>query len=183
MGQAQSALDFKLLSLTFALRDRLFPRITILNEVGIAPGSVVLDYGCGPGGYIVPLASLVGSTGTIYAQDMDPRALRSVEAIAERHGLKQVQTIQSDCKTGLPDVSVDVVLLYDIVHHLHDPDAIMEELYRVLRPDGILSFSDHHMKERDIASYFSRHNLFAIRERHKKTCTLTKVIYGSDVHR
>jgi len=178
MGQAQSALGFKLLSLTFALRDRLFPRITVLNEVGIGLGSVVLDYGCGPGGYIVPLASIIGSTGTIYAQDMDPRAVRSVEAIAAHHGLKQVQTIQSDCKTGLPDESVDVVLLYDIFHHLHNPHAIIEELYRVLRPEGILSFSDHHMKDRDMAAYFSRHNRFAVRERHKKTCTLVKILKG-----
>lgn len=61
--------------------------------------------------------------------------------------LANVETIHSDCKTGLPDNSVDAVLLYDTFHDLSDPDGVLEELHRVLKPDGILSFSDHHMKK------------------------------------
>lgn len=178
MEKTQSALGFTLMSLSFKLRDFLFPRITILDEVGIGPGNVVLDYGCGPGGYIVPLASIIGSSGKIYAQDIDSRALRSVEAISVKHNLKNVKTIQSGCKTGLPDESVDVVLLYDIFHHLQNPDEIMDELYRVLKSDGILSFSDHHMKDAGIEAYFGRHNRFAIRERYRKTCSLVKIKKG-----
>ncbi len=174
MGKRNSALGFNLLSYTFKLRDVLFPRITILNEVGISPGSVVLDYGCGPGGYIRPLVSIIGSSGSIYALDIDPRAIKAVEAISTKNNLKNVRTIQSGCKTGLPDESVDVVLFYDIFHHLHNPDEILEELHRVLKPDGILSFSDHHMKDEDMEEYFSAHNVFRIREKKKKTYTLLK---------
>ena len=62
--------DFKLISFAFKFRDFFVPRMNILKEVGIKPGFHVLDYGCGPGGYIVPLAELVGKSGKIYALDI-----------------------------------------------------------------------------------------------------------------
>lgn len=55
-----------------------------------------------------------------------------------------------DDKSGLPDNSVDVVLLYDTFHDLSDPDGVLEELHRVLKLNGILSFTDHHMEEYEI---------------------------------
>ena len=42
---------------------------------------------------------------------------------------------------------MDIILLYDVFHHLSDPSAILKELHRVLKPEGILSFSDHRMDE------------------------------------
>ena len=59
MHKAQSNIDFKLMTLTFKLRDLFVSRMKILQEAGIAPGHHVLDYGCGPGSYILPLAELV----------------------------------------------------------------------------------------------------------------------------
>lgn len=55
MGKSDSILGFKLMSLSFKIRDLFLPRINVLNEVGIKPGSTVLDYGCGSGSYILPL--------------------------------------------------------------------------------------------------------------------------------
>jgi ubiquinone/menaquinone biosynthesis C-methylase UbiE len=73
-----------------------------------------------------------------------------------------VETILSDCKTGLPDDSIDVVLLYDTFHDLSDPNMALEELHRVLKPNGILSFSDHHMKENEIISKVTDNELFRL---------------------
>jgi hypothetical protein len=39
-------------------------------------------------------------------------AVQRVRALARVRGLANVQAIQSDCRTGLPDDSIDVVLLY-----------------------------------------------------------------------
>ena len=47
-----SALDFKVISVLFKVRDAFIPRIKVLDEVGIKPGFIVLDYGCGPGCWI-----------------------------------------------------------------------------------------------------------------------------------
>jgi hypothetical protein len=79
-----------------------------------------------------------------------------------------VETIHSDCKTGLPDNSLDAVLLYDAFHDLSDPDG-------VLKPDGILSFSDHHMKEDEVASRVTNKGLFKLSSRDKRTHSFLKV--------
>ena len=123
MKKSESMLAFKLMRFTFKIRDLFSPRINVLSEVGIKPGNRVLDYGCGPGSYIAPLSSLVGASGEIFALDVHPAAIHSVEDIALKKKLENVKTIQSDCHTDLPDQSVDVVLLYDTYHDLHNSEA------------------------------------------------------------
>ena len=53
------------MAITFKIRDFFLPRMNILKEVGVMTGFHVLDYGCGPGGYVVPLSELVGETGKV----------------------------------------------------------------------------------------------------------------------
>ncbi len=174
MDKPEPNLHFKLMSFCYKFRDFFLPRINILNEVGIRPGFHVLDYGCGPGGYITPLAELVGKSGKIYALDIHPLAIQTVQGIAARKQLTNVETICSDCKTELPDNSVDVVLFYDTFHTLGDPDRVLEELRRVLRPHGILSFSDHHVKENEIVSRLTNRGLFRLARKGKRTYTFVK---------
>jgi len=107
----QSSLSFKIMSLQFKLRDLINPRQVILKEAGIKPGFQVLDFGCGPGGYILPLATLTGPSGKIYALDINPNAIQAVKSLASKHQLTNVATILSDSATGLPDRSMDVILL------------------------------------------------------------------------
>ena len=174
MDKPKSNLDFKLMSLTYKFRDLRLPHMNILKEVGIEPGFHVLDYGCGPGSYTIPLAELVGKSGKIYALDIHPLAIKSVQSIASRKQLTNVETICSDCKTGLPDNSVDVVLLYDTLHALSDPNGVLEELHRVLKPNGVLSFNDHHMKEDEILSKITGNGLFRLSSKGQTTYSFLK---------
>jgi ubiquinone/menaquinone biosynthesis C-methylase UbiE len=162
MEKPQSGFSFKLMSLMFKLRDLIRPRGNILKEVGIKPGFQVLDFGCGPGGYILPLAKLTGPSGKIYALDINPAAILTVKSLAARHKLVNVQTILSDGATGLPDSSVDVALLYDVLHHLPKRDEVLVELHRVLKPDGILSVSDHHLTGKEINTRITVTGLFRL---------------------
>jgi len=175
MDKPTSDLHFRIMSFCYKFRDALSPRMSVLKEVGIKPGDHVLDYGCGPGSYIVPLAELVGESGKIYALDIHPLAIQRVQRIASKKRLTNVETILSNCKTGLPDNSIDVVLLYDTFHDLSNPDEVLEELHRVLKPDGILSFSDHHMEEDEIASKIANRGLFKLSERGEKTYSFSKL--------
>jgi ubiquinone/menaquinone biosynthesis C-methylase UbiE len=174
MDKAESNLGFRLMAFSYKFRDLRLPRKNILKEVGIKPGFHVLDYGCGPGSYIVPLAELVGESGKVYALDIHPLAIRKVQNIASKKQLANVETILSDCQTGLPDNSLDMVLLYDIFHHLSDPDRILKELHRVLKPDGILSFSDHHMEENEIVSGVTNSGLFKLARKGQRTYRFLK---------
>jgi ubiquinone/menaquinone biosynthesis C-methylase UbiE len=174
MDKVESNLGFRLMALGYKFRDLRLPRMDILKEVGIKQGFHVLDYGCGPGSYIIPLAELVGKSGKIHALDIHPLAIQKVQDIASRKQLANVETILSDCKTGLPDNSLDVVLLYDIFHDLSDPNGVLEELHRVLKANGVLSFSDHHMKEHEIVSGVTSGRLFRLSRKGERTYTFSK---------
>jgi ubiquinone/menaquinone biosynthesis C-methylase UbiE len=173
-AKPKSGLDFRLMSLTYKFRDFLQPRMSVLDEVGIKEGHHVLDYGCGPGSYTVPLAELVGKSGKIYALDVHPLAIQAVKRLASRKRLENVQTILSDCETGLQPSSVDVVLLYDILHDLGDPNRVLEELHRTLKPKGILSVRDHHMKQDEIVSKATSGGLFKLSAKGKRTCSFAR---------
>jgi len=168
-------LHFKIMVLGYMFRDFFSPRKHVLNEVGIKPGFHVLDYGCGPGSYIRLLAELVGNSGKIYALDTHPLAIKMVQGNIIKNNLLNVKTVFSDCDTGLPNDSIDVVLLHDVFHNLSEPNKVLQELYRVLKPNGILSFSDHHMKEDDIYTNITEANLFILSRQGKKVYIFSAV--------
>lgn len=170
-----SNLGFRAMAFTFKIRDFFNPRWDIVKEVGIKEGFHVLDYGCGSGSYVPAVAELVGESGKVYALDVHPLAVEMVKKLAEKKQLANVETILSDRKTGLPEDSIDVVLLYDVFHDLKDPDAVLEELQRVLKLDGILSLSNHHMKEDEIISNLTSRSLFKLLRKGEKTYSFTKM--------
>lgn len=150
MHNPLAILRFQFMVAVFRLRDWRRPRREVLQEVGIRPGFHILDYGCGTGSYIRESARLVGESGEVYALDANPLAIKAAKQLAATHGLRNVRTILSDCATGLPDSSVAVVLLYDILHDLSDRNGVLREIHRILKPTGILSISDHHLCRADI---------------------------------
>ena len=174
MDKPMSHLMFQGMSFIFMLRDFFYPRKSILMETGIKPGDYVLDYGCGPGGYVAPASKMLGKAGRVYALDINPLAVRRVQKIATKKQLSNVETICSDCKTRLDDKSMDVILLYDIFHILRNPDSVMKELHRVLKPKGTMSFSDHHMNENDIMAKMAHGDLFLLSKKGKKTYSFFK---------
>jgi len=174
VNKPMSNIGFKLMKLMFMVRDLLAPRLDVLKEAGIEPGFAVLDFGCGPGGYIAPLEELVGPSGKIHALDIHPFAIHEVKKMAKRKGFENILTIESDCHTGLPDNSVDTVLLYDVFHDLVRPDEVLRELHRVLKVDGTLSFSDHHMKEEEVLTRVTGAGIFRFVRKGRKTSSFAK---------
>ncbi len=169
---------FKVMCAFLNLRNSLLPPTKILKEAGIKPGFCVLDYGCGPGGHSIAAAELVGDEGKVYALDIHPMALKKVQKLASDKGLANIETIHSDCATGLEAESLDMVLLYDIFHMLNDPESVLRELHRVLKPDATLSMDDHHMKEEDVVSKVEGTGLFKLRGRGEKTYEFAKIEKG-----
>ncbi|MCP4536838.1 MAG: class I SAM-dependent methyltransferase [Chloroflexi bacterium] len=156
------------------LRDLVIPHREILNEANVKLGFQVLDYGCGPGGHITDATEMVGESGKVYALDIHPLALQRIQNIARKKRLTNVETIRSNCQTGLPDCSLDVVLLYDIFHMVDDPLALLTELHRILKQDGTLSFSDHHMREDEIIAGVTTSRLFRLVKKGKHTYSFVK---------
>ncbi len=174
MDKPKGSLHFTLMSFFFKFRDLFMPPKKILQEAGIKPGFRVLDYGCGPGSYTVAAAELAGKSGRVYALDINPLAIHQVQHIASKNGLTNIETICSDCVTGLQNDHIDLALLYDTYHDLHNPESVMEELHRVLKPNSVLSFRDHHMKEAEILAKLTERGLFRLSKKGKRTYIFKK---------
>ena len=169
MTSEESRARFARMARKYRIRDFFSPPGRILAEAGIRAGDTVLDFGCGPGGFVAPAAKLVGGGGAVYALDRLREALDTVAGIVAKRRLMNVRTILSDCATGLPDGIVDVALLYDTFHMLDPAECVLAELHRVLKEGGTLSFSDHHMKDDAIRSRVEAGGLFELVGRKRKT--------------
>ncbi|MDY6930373.1 MAG: class I SAM-dependent methyltransferase [Halobacteriota archaeon] len=170
-----SNFHFRMMSFLFKIRDLLSPPLNTLQEAFIKPGSSILDFGCGPGSYSIAASDLVGEEGKVFTLDIHPLAVEQIQKKVLKMGLTNIETIRSDCETGLDENSIDVILLYDVFHHLMRRYDVKKELYRVLKPDGILSFSDHHMDEEEIISKMTDDGFFRLSKKGEKTYSFMKV--------
>lgn len=123
------------------LRRRFDDPIKTLKAAGLKPGLKVLEVGCGPGFFTIPAAGIVGNEGFVYAVDVHPRAIERVQKKIDSKGIKNVRpTLTNASNTGLPEQSVDLVFMFGLPHIVGGQENVLSEMYRILKPRGILSF-------------------------------------------
>ena len=136
-----------------------------IRKLGLKEGQKILDYGCGIGSYTFPAANLVGEKGRVYALDKQPLAIKKIKEKAQKEAFYNIDTILSDGDTGLPDESVDVILLYGVLPEIKHKEPLLKELYRILKPNGYLSTRFcFRMKKERILEIMEKTNLFSLKE-------------------
>jgi ubiquinone/menaquinone biosynthesis C-methylase UbiE len=123
-----------------------------LRRAGIQEGCIVLDFGCGSGNYTIPAAAIVGSRGKVYALDKEAKGFwpsEGLDKLIMRARCRKLENIvvmktSGELEIALEDGSVDVVLLYDVLHQYYFPEGedrrkLLQEVHRVLRPNGFIS--------------------------------------------
>jgi predicted methyltransferase len=115
----------------------------VLDALAVTTGSVVADVGCGRGYFTFKMAQRVGSSGTVYAEEVDGNDLNSIRREAARSGLVQIQTVKGTWDDPhLPDASLDAVLIMNAYHEFRSHDAMLQGIYRALKPGGRLGLID-----------------------------------------
>ena len=110
--------------------------LAMLSDVGVIPGErVCLDVGCAFGLITKHLATRFRFTvGLEYGAE----ALQ----LATRDTSKRLAFVQGDGQClPLADNSLDVVVCAQVYEHVADPAALLNEVWRVLRPAGVCFFS------------------------------------------
>jgi SAM-dependent methyltransferase len=116
-----------------------FGRHTIART-GLRPGDRVLDACCGTGASALPAAHAVGVAGHVLGLDLVEPALALARAKAQAQGLTNVEFRAADVdRTGLPSESFDAVVCVFGVFFLPDMAGAVAELWRLVRPGGVLA--------------------------------------------
>ncbi len=137
-----------------------------LARLPLRRGMTVVDYACGPGRYTVPAAGFVGPEGKVYAVDIQPLALKMVRDRAGKAALTNVEAVLVQAyDTGIPGECADLVLLLDAFHGIGDRAALLHEIRRIIKPDGVFLMEPGHMDAAQALSIVTATGLF----RHVKT--------------
>ena len=128
------------------LQARLYDDYTehALRLAGLRPGMRVLDVGCGPGDVSFVAARLVGPDGTVLGIDAADIIELARTRAAER-GITSVRFEQTTVGDVALDEPVDAVIGRLILMHLPDPVATLRQLAGLVRPGGVIAFSEFDM--------------------------------------
>ena len=115
----------------------------LVRRFGVRPGQRVLELGPGPGYFTVETARLLGDAGFVVAADLQPGMIEALQRRLVPHDAARVRGIVADAtRLPLASGSFDCVYLNAVLGEIPDPDAAARELRRVLRPGGVVAFSE-----------------------------------------
>jgi arsenite methyltransferase len=109
----------------------------------LEPSEHVVDVGSGAGFDSFIAARQIGPTGHVIGVDMTAEMLDKSRATATAIGLPRVE-FREGFAEALPidDSWADVVISNGVINLCADKLAVLDEIHRVLRPDGWLQFAD-----------------------------------------
>lgn len=102
----------------------------------------VLDCGCGSGAMTAELAEIVNN-GRVTGIDISERQLERANDMKAKRGLDHLTFMKTDIyELPFSDSSLDAVWMNTLLMHLDKPVQALKELYRVLKPGGVIGVSD-----------------------------------------
>jgi len=109
-------------------RDERLQINRVMDILGLGPGKTVADIGAGSGWFTVRAARRVGSTGTVYAVDINPEAIRYIESRIRKENLRNVKPILSTADNPHLPAKVNSVLLLKTYHEVAEPVELLRHL-------------------------------------------------------
>lgn len=97
---------------------------------------MVVDFGCGPGFFTVPLRRIAGKT---IALDVSPRMLERAASYAKKSGVTAQFLTSRGTEIRLEDNSVDMVFLNHVFHEIEERPIVLGEFLRIMRRSGRLA--------------------------------------------
>lgn len=120
---------------------RLRTHNAIVDRLGLAPGHVLLDLGCGNGFTMATAATRVPGISLI-GLDVDKVALAAAASWLDEIGARhELLCADVGARLPVPDQSVTYVVCHDVLENLEDPVGLMVEAHRVLVTGGVSVWS------------------------------------------
>jgi ubiquinone/menaquinone biosynthesis C-methylase UbiE len=114
----------------------------ILPKIGLRPGMTLVDVGCGQGFFAIPAARIVGAKGHVYGIDIDEEALDLLGRRASDAGLN-INILRGEAeKTIACEGCADIVFFGISLHDFGEPEKVLDNARRMLKPGGVLADLD-----------------------------------------
>lgn len=115
----------------------------VLKEVKLRKNMTAVDFGCGSGGWVIPLAKEL-EEGKVIAVDILEEPLSALKARAKLEKISNIEFILADIEKGTDifDKSADLVLMTNLLFQCEDKKKVLEEGKRVLRTGGKILIVD-----------------------------------------
>jgi ubiquinone/menaquinone biosynthesis C-methylase UbiE len=109
----------------------------LIELLEIKPGATVADIGAGSGPLVTPMSQQVGSTGRVYATDINADRISELKKLVASASLANVTVLEGGAaQTNLPESCCDAVYMRLVYHHFGDPPAMNASLLKSLKPGG-----------------------------------------------
>jgi ubiquinone/menaquinone biosynthesis C-methylase UbiE len=106
-------------------------------------GTIVADIGAGDGSFGFAAAEIVGTSGRVYATEIDTDKLKQLRADVVKRKLTNVVVVDGAADdTKLPTVCCDAIYLRHVYHHITEPAEFDKNLVRSLKPGARLAIID-----------------------------------------
>ncbi|HEX6812283.1 MAG TPA: methyltransferase domain-containing protein [Planctomycetota bacterium] len=120
---------------------------TAWKLAGITPGQRVLDVGCGPGYAAFDLAQIVTGSGAVVGLDESESFVGHVREQARTRGLPQLTARAADVQAFTTEhtgpAPFDLAYARWVLCFVRDPEAVVKNVARVLRPGGSFVVHDY----------------------------------------
>lgn len=117
----------------------------ILDQVQLEADMVAAEFGCGSGGFLIPLAKRL-EDGLVYGIDIQEAPLSSLKSRALLENVANIRIILSDLEaprgSTISDLAVDLVFIPNVLFQVEDKNAIITEAERILKKQGKLIIID-----------------------------------------
>ncbi|MCP5052606.1 MAG: class I SAM-dependent methyltransferase [bacterium] len=125
--------------------------LMLLDMVSMKPGITVLDIGFGTGFPLLELARRLGDSCTVYGIDPWKEAINRTQRKMKMYDINNVKLVEGDAAAmDFPDDTFDLIVSNTGFNNFENPAKILEECYRVAKPNGKLAFTTNpvgHMEE------------------------------------
>ncbi|MDE3156471.1 MAG: class I SAM-dependent methyltransferase [Acidobacteriota bacterium] len=113
-----------------------------VEALDLEPGMHVADIGAGAGLFARAMARVVGDDGLVYAVDTDPDLLAYIDEMSASDGLTNLQTVHGTADDPEIPSPVDLITMFETLHHIGNRPAYLKRLRSYLRPGGRVAIVD-----------------------------------------
>lgn len=120
----------------------------VLAAIGLEPGNVVADVGCGSGYYARRMARRVQPGGRVYCVDIQTEMLEIMQQLADGENIAGIEPVLSTpTDPRLPAGELDWIIVADVYHEMSAPVPMLARMRESLSPTGQIALLEYRVED------------------------------------